>query len=155
MLNTFCFCDWCYVWPNALYHISPLITANSLGNLHKTFLNLRFIKVSSVWKLRDFTIWPSFQENRIFPYVKTKTHICFRYLHSTIPLRNFKSLAIFSCCTALFVSDLVGNPRTSFLRTSPIWEKWSANYSTHHVHYIEGSYERNEVQTIPPTMFTI
>ena len=44
--------------------------------------------------------------------------LCFRYIDSTIPLlskiRNFKPLAIFCCCTARFVSDLVGNPEDRF-----------------------------------------
>ena len=44
--------------------------------------------------------------------------LCFRYLDSTIPLlpkiRNSKPLAIFSGCTARFVSDLVGNPKDRF-----------------------------------------
>ena len=44
--------------------------------------------------------------------------LCFRYTDSTIPLlpkiRNFKPLAIFCGCTALFVSDLVGNPEDRF-----------------------------------------
>ena len=34
--------------------------------------------------------------------------LCFRYLDSTIPL------AIFCCCTAWFVWDLVGNPEDRF-----------------------------------------
>ena len=37
--------------------------------------------------------------------------LCFRYTDSTIPLLpKLKPLAIFCGCTALFVSDLVGNP---------------------------------------------
>ena len=39
--------------------------------------------------------------------------LCFRHTDITIPLlskiRNLKTLAIFSGCTAWFVSDLVGN----------------------------------------------
>ena len=36
--------------------------------------------------------------------------LCFRYIDSTIPLLlDQKFLAIFCGCTALFVSDLVGN----------------------------------------------
>ena len=45
--------------------------------------------------------------------------LCFRYMDSTIPLlpkfiRNFKPLAIFSDCTARFLSDLVGYPEDWF-----------------------------------------
>ena len=44
--------------------------------------------------------------------------LCFRYTDSTIPLlpesSKFKPLAIFSDCTARFVSDLVGNPEDRF-----------------------------------------
>ena len=40
--------------------------------------------------------------------------LCFRYIDHTIPLlpksENFNSLAIFSDCTARFVTDQVGNP---------------------------------------------
>ena len=46
-------------------------------------------------------------------------HLCFCFIGSTIPLltqSNFKPLAIFCGCTALFVSDLVGNPEDSFSR---------------------------------------
>ena len=39
--------------------------------------------------------------------------LCFRYTDSTIPLLS-ESLAIFSDCTAGFVSDLVGNPEDLF-----------------------------------------
>ena len=65
-----------------------------------------------------------------FVYAKYKTQIscavtaqlisgfCFRYTDSTIPLlsefKNFKPLAIYSDCTARFVSDLVGNPEDRF-----------------------------------------
>ena len=34
----------------------------------------------------------------------------------TYEIRNFKPLAIFCCCTAWFVSDLVGNPEDRFSR---------------------------------------
>ena len=37
--------------------------------------------------------------------------LCFRYIDSTIPLLSK------SDCTARFVLDLVGNPKTGFLRT--------------------------------------
>ena len=44
--------------------------------------------------------------------------LCFRYMDSTIPLlsksKNFQPLTIFCDCTALFVSDLVGNPNCWF-----------------------------------------
>ena len=44
--------------------------------------------------------------------------LCFRKMDSTILLlsyfQNFKALTIFCCCTARFVSDLVGNPETRF-----------------------------------------
>ena len=38
--------------------------------------------------------------------------LCFRYKDSII--RNFKPLAFFFGCTALFVSDLVGDPEDRF-----------------------------------------
>ena len=45
--------------------------------------------------------------------------LCFRYTDSTIPLlskiQNFQPLAIFSACTAQFVSDLFGNHIVGFL----------------------------------------
>ena len=54
--------------------------------------------------------------------------LCFRYIDSTTFLiRNFKSLAIFSSCTAWFVSDQVGNQNVGVLMTwpnvkgAPIW----------------------------------
>ena len=55
-------------------------------------------------------------------YEKTKLRNCAfvlaTYLYDTSPLYfldlNFKSLAIF-CCTARFVSDLVGTRKTGFL----------------------------------------
>ena len=34
-------------------------------------------------------------------------HLCFRYIDSVIPIRNFQPLAIFCGCTVRFVSDLV------------------------------------------------
>ena len=37
-------------------------------------------------------------------------HLCFRYIHCTIP-QNFKPLTIFCGLTALFVSDMVENPK--------------------------------------------
>ena len=44
--------------------------------------------------------------------------LCFRHTDSTIPLlsksENLKPLAIFSGCTAWFVSDLAGNPEDRF-----------------------------------------
>ena len=44
--------------------------------------------------------------------------LCFRHTDSAIPLlsefQNFKPLAIFSDCTARFVSDLVGNHEDRF-----------------------------------------
>ena len=41
--------------------------------------------------------------------------LCFHYMDSANPLLpNFKPLAIFSDCTARFVSDLVGNPEDRF-----------------------------------------
>ena len=44
--------------------------------------------------------------------------LCFRYIDNTIPLllkyENFKSLAIFCGCAALFVLDLVGTPEDRF-----------------------------------------
>ena len=52
--------------------------------------------------------------------------LCFSYIDSTIPLLainpsfslicNFKPLAIFCGCTALFVSDLVENPEEMLLQ---------------------------------------
>ena len=42
-------------------------------------------------------------------------YLSFRFIDSTIPLLpNSKPLAIFYGCTALFVSDLVGNPKDMF-----------------------------------------
>ena len=40
--------------------------------------------------------------------------LCFRYSDSTIPLRNFKLLALFCACTGRFVSDLFGNHIVGF-----------------------------------------
>ena len=43
--------------------------------------------------------------------------LCFRYIDTQslcFPKFNFKPLAIFSDCTARFVSDLVGNPQYRF-----------------------------------------
>ena len=40
--------------------------------------------------------------------------LCFRYSDSTIPLRNFKLLALFCACTGQFVSDLFGNHIVGF-----------------------------------------
>ena len=40
-------------------------------------------------------------------------HLCFRYKDRTISL-NFKPLAIFHGCTALFVSDMVENTEDRF-----------------------------------------
>ena len=47
--------------------------------------------------------------------------LCFRYTDSiynasTSYIRNFKSIAIWYGCTALFVSDLVGNHKDRFSR---------------------------------------
>ena len=40
-----------------------------------------------------------------------------KYTPSTTYIQNFKPLAIFYCCTARFVSDLVGNPEDRFSQT--------------------------------------
>ena len=52
---------------------------------------------------------------------KADQRLCFRYIDSTFPLlpiyKIFKPLTIFCGCTAWFVSDLVGNPKTGFLTT--------------------------------------
>ena len=49
--------------------------------------------------------------------------LCFRYIDSTIPLLS-KPLAIFCSCTALFVSDQVGNQNVGFLMTRLIYLKY-------------------------------
>ena len=55
--------------------------------------------------------------------------LCFRYTDSTIPLLpNFKPLGIFSGCTALFVSDLVGNP-----------ENWFSHDTAHIIGIVKGN----------------
>ena len=52
-------------------------------------------------------------KNYDFAYAKTKAQIscavCFHYMDRIIPLLC-KPLAIFCCCQAGFVLDLVGNP---------------------------------------------
>ena len=51
-------------------------------------------------------------------YREADQHLCFRYTDSKIPplpkSENFKFLAIFSHCAALFLSDLVRNPEDGF-----------------------------------------
>ena len=43
--------------------------------------------------------------------------LCFRYIDSSSSyIQNLKPLAIFCSCTALFVSDLVGNHEDMFSR---------------------------------------
>ena len=51
--------------------------------------------------------------------------LCFRYMDSTILIKNFKPLAIFCDCTARFVSDLVGNPEHRFSHNeAPLLSSW-------------------------------
>ena len=50
---------------------------------------------------------------------KADLRLCFRYMDSTIPLlhiciQNFKPLAVLFGFTALFVSEVVGNPEDRF-----------------------------------------
>ena len=58
--------------------------------------------------------------------------LCFRYIDSTIPLipkfRNFKPLTIFCGCTARFMLDLVGNPKTGFLTTRLKWKCFAVSF---------------------------
>ena len=92
----------------------------------KTFANFK----KSTKNLRYGNYMSRVMRNRLFAYAKTETQnsfavnvklispFCFRYIDSTIPLlpiyQNFKPLAIFCGSTALFVSDLFGNPEDQF-----------------------------------------
>ena len=66
-------------------------------------------------------------KNLLFAYAKTKRQISCTvtkqligafvfasYNHSTSLIQNFKSLAIFGCCTAWFVFELAGNSYDRF-----------------------------------------
>ena len=63
------------------------------------------------------------------------------YTYTKIPLlpkfRNFKSLAIFCCCTARFLSDLVGNTEDCFSRVA-------AQLSVHRANDLTSLYANNK-----------
>ena len=57
--------------------------------------------------------------DQLLGYSVADQRLCFRYINSTMALLSkseISSLAIFCACTALFVSDLVGNPVDRFSR---------------------------------------
>ena len=69
----------------------------------------------------DFCICENKDADQLRGNREADQRLCFHHMESTIPLlsesKSFKPLAIFSDCTARFVSDLVGTPKTGFLTT--------------------------------------
>ena len=66
----------------------------------------------------DFCICENKGADQLCSNREADQRLCFRYSDSAIPLllksENFKSVVIFSDCTARFVSDQVRNPEDLF-----------------------------------------
>ena len=64
-----------------------------------------------------FCICENKDADQLRSYCTADQRLCFRYTDNTIPLLsnpNFKPLAIFSGCTARFVSNLAEHPEDRF-----------------------------------------
>ena len=66
----------------------------------------------------DFCIYKNKAADQLHSNCTADQRLCFHYTDSTIPIlpksNFFKPLANFCDCTALFMSDLVGNPEDRF-----------------------------------------
>ena len=65
----------------------------------------------------DFCLCEKKDADQLCSNCTADQRLCFRYTDNTTlssKIRNFKRLAFFCDCTGLFVTDLVGNPKTRF-----------------------------------------
>ena len=70
--------------------------------------------MSRVVRKPAFCICENKGADQLRSYREADQRLCFRYMDSTIPLQNFKLLAIFYGCTARFVWGQVKNPENRF-----------------------------------------
>ena len=87
-------------------------------SMYKHVLNM-----SHVMRKPKFCICENKDADQLRGNREADQRLCFRYIDSTIPLLS-KPLAIFCSCTALFVSDQVGNQNAGFLMTRLIYLKY-------------------------------
>ena len=97
----------------------PLRNSNSLQKINTMhYINkLTRCHMSLVVRKPAFCICENKKADSLHSNCAADQRLCFRYRYYNPPtsvIQFFKPLAIFCCCTARFVSDLVGNPEDRF-----------------------------------------